>query len=87
MDITESTPLSKLLEYANKELEELNDGEVFVMKDLFKGYEWKRITRGNRTKLGMLFFEQISRVDGLRLGVEPLGKTPQNQQEYRKVNG
>ena len=85
MDITESTPLSKLLEYANKELEELNDGEVFVMKDLFKGYEWKRITRGNRTKLGMMFFEQISRVDDL--GVDPLGKTPQNQQQYRKVNG
>ena len=85
MDITESTPLSKLLEYANKELEELNDGEVFVMKDLFKGYEWKRITRGNRTKLGMLFFEQISRVDDL--GVDPLGKTPQNQQQYRKMNG
>lgn len=85
MDITESTPLSKLLEYANKELEELNDGEVFVMKDLFKGYEWKRITRGNRTKLGMMFFEQISRVDDL--GVDPLGKTPQNQQQYRKMNG
>ena len=85
MDITESTPLSKLLEYANKELEELNDGEVFVMKDLFKGYEWKRITRGNRTKLGRMFFEQISRVDDL--GVDPLGKTPQNQQQYRKMNG
>ena len=85
MDITESTPLSKLLEYANKELEELNDGEVFVMKDLFKGYEWKRITRGNRAKLGMMFFEQISRVDDL--GVDPLGKTPQNQQQYRKMNG
>lgn len=85
MNITESTPLSELMEYANKELEELNDEEEFVMKDLFKGYEWRRITRGNRTKLGMMFFEQISRVDDL--GVDPLGKTPQNQQLYRKVNG
>ena len=85
MYISESTPLSDLMEYANKELEDLNDGEKFVMKDLFKGYEWKRITRGNRTKLGMMFFEQISRLNDL--GVEPLGKTPQNQQEYRKVNG
>lgn len=35
--------VNELLELALKETENLNDGEVFLVKELFKRYEWNRI--------------------------------------------
>ena len=32
--------VNELLEEAIRETENLNDGEVFLVKDLFKGYVW-----------------------------------------------
>jgi hypothetical protein len=40
-----------LLEKAVKEVSSLKSGEVFLVKDLFKGYEWNRIPRNNRLLL------------------------------------
>ena len=37
--------VNELLEEAIKETENLNAGEVFLVKDLFKGYVWNRIPR------------------------------------------
>jgi hypothetical protein len=37
--------VNELLEDAIKETEKLNVGEVFLVKDLFKGYVWNRIPR------------------------------------------
>lgn len=44
-----------LLEQAKKEIKSLNTNEVFSVKDLFKGYEWKRIKQGDKSTLGILF--------------------------------
>ena len=80
--ITQATPLTALLSNAQSEVKNLLTGEEFIVRDLFLGYEWKRIDKGNRTRLGSLFFA-FAQSEGLaELAI--LGKTPQNQQIYRK---
>ncbi|RBP57223.1 uncharacterized protein DUF1413 [Alkalibaculum bacchi] len=44
--------VNELLEEAINEIDKLNDGEVFLVKDLFKGYVWNRIPRKGRLLLG-----------------------------------
>ncbi len=81
--ITEETSLKELFEYAKAATEMVSQGECFMVRDLFTGLEWNRIPRGLRTKLGGLFF---SYVEGQSPAVFiPNGKTPQNQQIYKKL--
>lgn len=47
--------VNELLETAKKETENLLPKEIFSLKDLFKGYEWKRIKQGEKSTLGTLF--------------------------------
>ncbi len=47
--------VNDLLEQAKSEILLLNLGEIFALKDLFKGYEWKRIKQGEKSTLGILF--------------------------------
>lgn len=49
------TMANRLLAEAIKETHNLNINEVFLVRDLFKGYEWNRISRGDRLLLGTLF--------------------------------
>lgn len=58
-------------------------GEVFIVKDLFRGFEWNRIEKGNRTKLGSLYLN-FAENEGSEL-IKGIGKTPQNQQKYRRI--
>lgn len=71
-----------LLEKAIAETELLNNGEHFLLRDLFKGYEWNRIERKDRLLLGTLFLNRIS-LDSL--GVKALIKTSSGQQKYQIV--
>lgn len=80
--ITSTTPLQDLFNIAVSTLQELNTGETFIVKDLFRGFEWKRIQKSDRTKLGSLFLT-YSKGQGNSL-IEAIGKTPQNQQIYQK---
>jgi hypothetical protein len=70
-----------LLEEAVSETENLNDGEVFLVKDLFKGYVWNRIPRKDRLLLGTLFLNWVNKTDGNLKAIE---KTSSNQQRYEK---
>jgi len=72
--------INELLEFALKETENLNDGEVFLVKELFKGYEWNRIPRKDRLLLGTLFLNHINRNAG---SIEVIEKTTSGQQKYR----
>ena len=45
-----------LMKKALNELTNLQSGE-FLLKDLFKGYEWKRLDRNIRLKLGLNNFK------------------------------
>ncbi|OQB13034.1 MAG: hypothetical protein BWY15_01998 [Firmicutes bacterium ADurb.Bin193] len=73
--------VNELLEIAIKETENINEGEVFLVKDLFKGYIWNRILRKDRLLLGTLFLNQINKMNGNILAIE---KTSSNQQRYKK---
>ena len=52
--------VNELLELALKETGNLNDGEVFLVKELFKGYEWNQIPRKDRLLLGTLFLNHVN---------------------------
>lgn len=47
--------VNELLEEAIRETENLNDGEVFLVKDLFKGYVWNRIPKGSTSAWNVIF--------------------------------
>ena len=74
--------VNKLLNDAINEIKNLEDGEIFLVKDLFKGYEWNRIERNVRLRLGILFLNHVN--SNIELGVIPLEKTSSNQQRYKK---
>ncbi|MGI6665772.1 MAG: single-stranded DNA-binding protein [Christensenellaceae bacterium] len=74
--------VNKLLDEAIKETENLHEGEVFLVKDLFKGYVWSRIPRRDRLLLGTLFLNLVNQMDGELKVIE---KTSSNQQRYKKV--
>ena len=74
--------INVLLEKAVNETAELSDGEVFLLRDLFKGYEWNRISRSNRLLLGTLFLNKISSEN---LEITARAKTSSGQQKYQIV--
>jgi hypothetical protein len=81
--ITHNTTLTDLINYSQSEIQRLLVGEEFMVKDLFLGYEWNRIDKGNRTRLGSSFFAYAQGAGAAQ--IIPLGKTPQNQQRYKKI--
>lgn len=81
--VTSATLVTDLLSYAQAETGRLLSGEEFMVRDLFLGYEWNRIDKGNRTRLGSAFFA-YAQGEGAST-ITPLGKTPQNQQRYKRL--
>ncbi len=81
--VTKDTTLKELFDAACLSADTIvQSGENFRVKDLFRGVEWSRIPKGLRTKLGSMFFSYA--VGEASNTFEPIGKTPQNQQIYRK---
>jgi len=74
--------INYLLEQAMLETKNIRSGETFLVKDLFKGYEWNRIPRNTRLLLGTLFLNAVS--TDLNLEIEIFEKTSSNQQKYKK---
>lgn len=72
--------VNELLNTAIKETENLNQGEVFLVRDLFKGYEWNRISRSERLLLGTLF---LNYVNTSKASIQAIEKTSSGQQKYR----
>ncbi len=74
--------VNDLLCEAIKETSNLNEGEIFLVKDLFKGYFWNRIPLKDRLLLGTLFLNHVNKnVDS----IQAIEKTSSNQQRYKKV--
>ena len=82
MKITEETKLEELFVIAKDTVNEVKQGEQFIVKELFRGFEWNRIAKGDRTKLGGMFF---SYVKNEATNIKSLDKTAQNQQKYEKL--
>jgi len=74
--------VNTLLDMAIKEADNLFDGEEFLVKDLFKGYEWNRIPRKDRLLLGALFLNYVNKTNNKIIAVE---KTSSNQQKYKRI--
>lgn len=73
--------VNDLLEQAIQETEYLVDGEIFLVKDLFKGYIWNRIPVKDRLLLGTLFLNHVHMTSG---SVQVADKTSSHQQRYQK---
>ena len=74
--------VNELLLKAEKETDYLNEGEIFLVKDLFKGYEWNRIPFKDRLLLGTLFLNFVNKTGGSIVAFE---KTSSKQQKYKKI--
>jgi len=72
--------LKTLLETALSETKNLEEGESFLVKDLFKGYLWNRIPRGDRLLLGSMFLSYVGSQD---CHISVLNKGASGQQMYR----
>ena len=71
--------VNELLDIAKSELINLKPVEIFLVRNLFKGYEWNRISRSDRLLLGTLFLNYIKSDD---MGIVPIEKTSSGQQRY-----
>lgn len=75
--------VNELLEIAIRETENINVGEVFLIRDLFKGYEWNRVSKSNRLLLGTLY---LNYVRSKSQNVMPIEKTSSGQQRYTVIS-
>lgn len=75
----EQATANELLAEAIIELEKLQTGETFIVKDLFQGIRWNRFPRNERILLGTLFLNYVKTE---RPDIEPTGKNGANQQKY-----
>ena len=71
-----------LLETALEEAKNLKEGESFLIKDLFKGYLWNRIPKGDRLLLGSLFLGYVNMND---CQIKVIHKGSSGQQRYMKA--
>lgn len=71
-----------LLLQAKAELKNVPSGTTFLVRDLFKGYEWNNYPRNIRLVLGTLF---LNYVENENTSILILEKTSSNQQKYKKV--
>ena len=69
-----------LLSRAIEETKNIKKGEIFLVRDLFKGYEWNRISRSDRLLLGTLFLHYVNNSESR---LEPIEKTSSGQQKYK----
>lgn len=74
--------MNTLLKMAIDETAELSGGEIFLLCDLFKRYEWNRISRSSQLLLGTLFLDKISNES---LGMKASVRTSSGQQKYQIV--
>lgn len=76
--------INDLLQIAIEETVNLELGEKFLLKDLFKGYEWNRILRKDRLLLGTLFLNYVNSKENDKC-IKTVEKTSSNQQKYEKT--
>ena len=81
--VNQNTTLEQLFHIVIATLGDVESGEIFIVKELFRGFEWNRISKSNRIKLGSMVFAYATH-EGVQ-SIEPLDKTPQNQQKYKKL--
>lgn len=76
-----NTSVNELLNYSLDQVVSLKSSEEFTVSDLFMGYVWKRLSRSQRSRLGLLFMTHIQDSESIIV----LGKSSQRQQIYKKA--
>ena len=71
-----------LLDYCIEEIQNLETGDTFLVRDLFKGYEWLKYPHNMRITLGTLFLNYANNSDTIKPLVKKAG---QGQQRYEKL--
>jgi len=84
--ITAETSIETLVSLAIDEIQNLQPGEKFMVRDLFRSYEWNRLSNYVRANVGAGFYHQYANVEG-KSQVDILNKTARNQQLYSKKGG
>lgn len=79
--LTGNTTVEDLLTEAREIESKLIPGEVFIVRDLFRPIEWRRLSRQTRRDLGRRFWDYITSNNGKST---PLDKTTFNQQKYKR---
>jgi hypothetical protein len=74
--------VNDLLIIAQNEINNVKVGEVFLLKELFKGYEWNRIKISDRLLLGTLFLNYVNTNSDKIIALQ---KTSSNQQKYKRI--
>ena len=62
--------------------EKISIGQKFEVKELFNGYDWDNIPKGNRIYFGKLFANEVR--SGNVANVEPSGRANNNHLLYIK---
>ncbi len=78
----DTVEVEKLLDMVKHETEKLHAGERFILRDLFKGYQWKRIASDDRKTLSKQFWNYVSHHDTKH--IVPLDKKEEEQEYERK---
>lgn len=74
--------VNDLLQRAIEETKHLRANEIFLVRDLFKGYEWNRVSRSDRLLLGTLFLNYVHTQE---TDLEAIEKTSSGQQRYKVI--
>lgn len=79
------TSYDELMETALYKLSKVGFGQVFVLKDLFEGCFWNRLSIGDRLAFGKYFKRQVE----LQYipDITYIGKAKNNSAQYRKDRG
>lgn len=75
--------MNEYLAQAISEVNNLNEGEEFLVRDLFKGYAWNRMTMGTKLSLNTLFLNEANTNKSLNISV--LGKNSSHQSVFKKI--
>ena len=67
---------------ARESIKQIQPGTKFVVKELFEGYEWNSLPKGDRLSFGRSFKNAVD--NGQFAGVKHIGKRPNNSAEYLK---
>ncbi len=60
----------EVLDVAKEEFQRIRHNEYFVLRDLFIGYEWNRMTRSLKLRLGREFSSWIEDSSGVKVTTE-----------------
>ena len=78
--------MNELLKYCIREIEYLDVEEIFTVKDLFKGYEWNRLSVGERRNIGYLFKNYIYENKDLNIvHVTKKQNVKESKMQYKKI--